>query len=166
MNIASPDERFACYERLAQGSKAEEVSVAPEALPEPVPEPVASVVSEDQTDALREPAVVEIEPDRPSLAERRAARRAAREQERLSREEAPQEEELPGIVASITELREHVPNAWRITLDNGEVWLQVEPKPYRLRTGMQVRVYPTNWGPSHRLTGLNLNGFIRVQQVR
>ncbi|MGD2168304.1 MAG: hypothetical protein PVF63_09365 [Gammaproteobacteria bacterium] len=73
---------------------------------------------------------------------------------------------VTGFVAAITELSESVPNAGVITLDNREIRQQLDPKPHRLRPGMQVRSYPTNRRPSHRLTALTLNGFTRVQQIR
>jgi len=68
------------------------------------------------------------------------------------------------IVATVTELRQTVPNAYVITLDNGQVWRQVHPMPYPLRTGLEVRVHETQLG--YRLTAPELHGQINVERVR
>jgi hypothetical protein len=88
------------------------------------------------------------------VAETRRARR--------DRKESPGRE----IVAKVADLRETVPNTWTITLDNGQIWRQAPPKPYALRPGMEVRLYPTNWGTAYRLTVAELRGFIQVDRVR
>ena len=99
--------------------------------------------------------------------ERRRARRAARAAEREAEERAEAAEVAANeIVATITELRERQPNAWLITLDNGQMWDQVRPQWYPLRPGQQVRLYPTNWGSSYRLTEFTQGGYIQVQRVR
>src|SRR5688572_23569492 len=41
----------------------------------------------------------------------------------------------PDIHAKVAELRETVPNAFLITLDNGQVWRQTVPERYPLRVG-------------------------------
>jgi hypothetical protein len=68
------------------------------------------------------------------------------------------------IVATVTELRQTVPNAYVITLDNGQVWRQAHPMPYPLRTGLVVHVRETNFG--YRLTAPELHGQINVERVR
>jgi hypothetical protein len=68
------------------------------------------------------------------------------------------------IVATVTELRETVPNAYVITLDNGQVWRQPHPMPYPLRTGLVVQVRETRMG--YRLTAPELHGQINVERVR
>ncbi len=67
---------------------------------------------------------------------------------------------------AIESLREIEPNAWLITLDNGQVWRQVEPKAYPLRVGDRVRVYPSIWGYSFRLSVVARKGFVQVRLVR
>lgn len=144
VDIVVDHERFACYERRV----AESTQRQPQR----------------ETPALLDP------PEPQSLEERRSARAAERveakeerAQRNATRDELLEAEEL-GFVASIAELRETVPNAWLVALDNGEVWEQIDPKPYRLKEGMQVRIYASSWGSSYRLTALDLNGFIRVRQ--
>lgn len=71
----------------------------------------------------------------------------------------------PDIHAVIVELRETVPNAFLITLDNGQVWRQSVPKPYQLRVGDRVRIYFSRWR-AYRLTNEELKGFIQVDRAR
>jgi hypothetical protein len=70
------------------------------------------------------------------------------------------------IVATVTELHETVPNAWLITLDNGQVWRQNTPQRFALKTGQRVTLRTTKWGASYRLSADTLNGFIQVERVR
>jgi hypothetical protein len=72
----------------------------------------------------------------------------------------------PEIVATVTELRETVPNAWLITLDNGQVWRQSIPQRFALKPGQRVTLHGTKWGASYRLSADALHGFIQVERVR
>ena len=80
-----------------------------------------------------------------------------------SPERSPQREPIE-IVATVTELRQTVPNAYVITLDNGQVWRQAHPMPYPLRTGLVVRLRETSLG--YRLSAPELHGQINVERVR
>lgn len=71
----------------------------------------------------------------------------------------------PDIHATIVELRETVPSAFLITLDNGQVWRQTVPKLYPLREGDRVRIYFSRWR-AYRLTSEELKGFIQVDRAR
>jgi hypothetical protein len=59
-----------------------------------------------------------------------------------------------------------VPDAWLITLDNGQVWRQTYPQAYALRPGVRVTLRPSRWGGAFRLTGDGMNGYIQVEKVR
>jgi len=72
----------------------------------------------------------------------------------------------PEIVATVTDLHETMPNAWQITLDNGQVWRQNLQQRFALKTGQRVTLHATKWGSSYRLTTESLNGFIQVERVR
>jgi len=72
----------------------------------------------------------------------------------------------PDVVATITDLRVTVPNSYRITLDNGQVWQQTYPETYPLQTGQRVTLQASKWGKAYRLSGEGMNGFIQVQRVR
>ena len=75
--------------------------------------------------------------------------------------EQGQEELQDRIVA----LREREPNKWLITLESGQVWYQTNSQRYRLREGMEVRIYPSRMGGAWRLSANELNGFIQVHRV-
>jgi hypothetical protein len=79
---------------------------------------------------------------------------------------APPAAAPPEIVATVKELRETVPNAWLITLDNGQVWRQNIPQRFGLKPGQRVTLHGTKWGSSFRLSAEALNGFIQVERVR
>lgn len=74
--------------------------------------------------------------------------------------------DVPLVVATVTALRETVPNSYVITLDNGQVWRQVQPLRYLLRVGMQIQIYPRPWGDNQRLKATDLRGYIQVERVR
>jgi hypothetical protein len=67
---------------------------------------------------------------------------------------------------TIVEMREYLPSAYVIRLDNGQIWEQTEPKRYPLRPGLAVRIYPTRWGSRYRLTGVGSGGHIQVRRVQ
>jgi hypothetical protein len=72
----------------------------------------------------------------------------------------------PGeFVSTITALEQYRPNAYELTLANGQTWRQVEAKRYPLRIGYTVRVYPSKWADSYRLSAEELHGFIRIKRV-
>jgi len=79
---------------------------------------------------------------------------------------APAAQAPPEIVATVTELHETVPNAWLITLDNGQVWRQNTPQRFALKMGQRVTLRTSKWGTSYRLSADTLSGFIQVERVR
>lgn len=122
---------------------------------------------EAETDANAAASAAQAEEEDQNFFERRRARRAARAAEREAAEQAERAAAAENeILATIADLRERQPNAWLITLDNGQMWDQVRPQWYPLRPGQQVRLYPTNWGSSYRLTEASRGGYIQVQRVR
>ncbi|HUO67543.1 MAG TPA: hypothetical protein VMV37_08415 [Gammaproteobacteria bacterium] len=66
----------------------------------------------------------------------------------------------------MTELHETVPNAWLITLDNGQIWRQSVPQRFALKPGQRVTLQGTKWGAGYRLSADTLHGFIQVERVR
>jgi hypothetical protein len=154
VNLEKPGERLDCFERQleAQGQTAPEASrtgqtPATPARTAPSPAATPAPAREAAPTATATPDAVE------SIRERRTRREEAA---------APGRE----ITAVVTDLRESIPNTWTVTLDNGQVWRQSPPKPYPLRVGAQVRLYPTGWGTSYRLTVDEQRGFIQVERVR
>lgn len=67
---------------------------------------------------------------------------------------------------TIVEVKEYLPSAYIIRLDNGQIWEQTEPKKYLLRPGLEVRIYPTRWGNRYRLTGVDSGGHIQVRRLQ
>jgi hypothetical protein len=71
--------------------------------------------------------------------------------------------EFRGTIAA---LREIAPNRFLITMTDGQVWRQTRSEIYPLQVGTRVRIYPTRWGSSYRLTVEELRGFIQVDRVQ
>jgi hypothetical protein len=154
VELNAPGERLDCFEREVAAHRPAAPGTPASAPAPAAPAPTASVPAASPPAAQR----IGIPPaaaPAPAAAETRRDRR--------EREEEPARQE---IVATVTDLRVGLPNAWSITLDNGQVWRQSPPKWYALRPGMQVRLSPTNWGDSYRLSAAELSGFIQVQRVR
>jgi hypothetical protein len=72
------------------------------------------------------------------------------------------EKQLRDTIAALEQMG---PNIWTITLSSGQVWRQMEGKPYRLEVGDSVRIYQSFWGKSYRLTAPRLASFIQVQRI-
>src|SRR5205814_6021710 len=140
-----PEERLACFEAQVEAARHREARAS-----EPtVPSTDAAVPTGPSTDAVVES---------PKSASESRSDENGRGAERGS-ERQPVE-----IVAKVAELRQTVPNAYVITLDNGQVWRQAHPMPYPLRTGLVVRVRETKFG--YRLSAPELHGQIQVERVR
>jgi hypothetical protein len=136
------DERLACFDAKAEAAR--QRTTPQRAEPEPAKPERA-------------------EPARAAAAETRETSRKANSNDDFGRKEpAPQSQRE--IVAKVVELRERVPNAYMITLDNGQVWRQSQPMRYPLREGLEVRLRETKFG--YRLTAPELRGQIPVERVR
>jgi hypothetical protein len=96
-----------------------------------------------------------------AVLEKRIAGQSAVDEPRRAEADEGEDEYFGTIVA----IRERLPDAYIITLDNGQIWQQTAPKRYPLRPGLEVRIYPTNWGGSYRLNGLGIGGHIQVRRV-
>lgn len=181
VNLDSPEARLACYESKAQSAIQERGSGQ-------------GATETDSDDAETGGRVAEQE-RRADKSDRRAARRSRRAAEAQTPPIANDGGQATGraastdqgtvrqsdgqaggrseeasdtveIFATVTALRETVPNTYVITLDNGQVWRQMRPKRYYIRTGQSVRLYSTHWGPSFRLTAEGVGGYIQVERVR
>jgi hypothetical protein len=163
IKLKTADTRLACYaSRVAaaveeQGSAvvAEPARAAPGA-----PTPAAAPPSPEKTRvaAVGTSAPANTAPPAPIATDRQSRR------EERSRDP---EIALPAeIVSRVAALRETVPNAYVITLENGQVWRQTVPKQYSLRPGHEVRIYGTRWGTALRLAATELKGYIQVERVR
>jgi hypothetical protein len=171
--LESPEARFACYEAAVDAAKENpraattprnpNADVAPppaEPTDRRVEEAAVAPAAQNGTAAQSPrpaPKIVPLE-GRDTEPQPRTERNA-----RTHRAERNPGVELSGTVAG---LRETVPNAVLITLDNGQVWRQNQPKAYPLRTGHKVRLYSTAWGASYRLESDSVPGFIQVERVK
>jgi hypothetical protein len=102
------------------------------------------------------------EPSSPQR-ERRSKRDSSDDPRSVEAVEEARDDEYSGVIVAV---RERLPNAYVITLDNGQIWQQTEPKQYPLRPGLEVRIYPTGWGSNYRLNGLGTGSHIQVRKVR
>jgi hypothetical protein len=166
LEIEAPAERLACFERRVDEARGE--GEAPAAPPPPAaaaPPPPAAAPAAPAAQTRPAPQAAPTAPaaddsfGRPSPTPSRREQRAAREAQEA---EAPVAE----IVATIVTVRETVPNYRTITLDNGQIWRQTRSEFYPLQPGLEVRVYPANWGGSFRLTAPRLKGDIQVERLR
>jgi hypothetical protein len=166
--LQSPDERLACYDRRVEAARQParaDASSPSAAAPVSAPNPSqpGSARAAESAPAAASPRPLEARAASISPApssgplDRRALRRSADE---------PPAADSRELVATVTELRQTVPNSWLITFDNGEVWKQNFPERYALRTGQRVTLRPTKWGSSYRLSVEELGGFIQVERVR
>lgn len=69
------------------------------------------------------------------------------------------------LVDTIASLEQYGPVMLRITLESGQEWQQMYSKSYPLKVGDEVRIYPTRWGSSYRLSAARLAGYIQVKRV-
>jgi hypothetical protein len=163
VNLTAAEERLACYDRQAEAAlrrRAEPDAAAAEAPPSGAG-PAASATA---TAAASAPAIAAAarRPDDPPAVDAQQRTSARPSSASAPREPAAGDE----VIATITALRETVPNAYIITLDNGQVWRQAVPQRYPLRTGQRVRLHTTKWGTSYRLTADEVSSFIQVDRVQ
>lgn len=168
IDLESRDAQLACYEeRVNEALRARNSESDPNS----------------QQSAADSEAAFEPESSRSSRrAERREARLAEQRQLELERRQRAADEALIAaaeaqaaledsdytageIVAEVTELREMEPDAYMITLDNGQIWRQSQAKRYPLFVGATVELRPSPWGPSYRLTDPNVGNFIQVRRI-
>jgi hypothetical protein len=146
VDLPTPEQRLACFEAQVEAARSAPAAPAPAAQGNPSPAaPAAAGAAAGTAAAAATTTTVTVPPD--------TGRRDR------------DDEDPPDIVASVTALRETVPNAQLITLDNGQVWRQTQPEYYPLRAGNVVRIYYSRWR-TYRLTNEQLRGFIHVERVR
>lgn len=168
IELESREDQLACYEERVNEALRMRESEAES----------AGVAAAAESDATLEP--------EDSRTSRRAARREARLAEQRQadlerRQRAAEEAAIAAaeaaaaladpnytageIVAEVTALREIEPDGYLITLDNGQIWRQSQTKRYPLFVGATVKLRPSPWGPSYRLTDPNVGNFIQVRRI-
>jgi hypothetical protein len=152
VDLPTPEQRLACFEAQVEAARAPAAppptSAAPPATSR-VPAPAARA----------EPA-----PSPPPAASSTA--NAPAEFGFRERRAEPEAAAAPEVRAKIAELRETVPNAFLITLDNGQVWRQTRPDPYvSMKVGHDVLISFSRFR-AYRLTSPDMRGFVQVERVR
>jgi hypothetical protein len=169
--LTSPADRLDCYERQVDAASAQKQAVTPASSASTAPKPTgpdtrsagAAPVAAAPAAAAASAESAHATPSNVADATKSAPAAQAPVNKNLasSTSTAPQE-----IVGTVTALRTTVPNAWLITLDNGQVWRQTYPQEYLLSPGQRVTLRPSRWGGAFRLTAEKAKGFIQVEQVR
>lgn len=166
MAMEEDAQRYACYDLLEEqirASRARDVNLPVVSLPR---SPRQDTPAEPAQAPEPEPAAAGRQDDDVAVADfgrEEAVRDQARETTARVLDNADGGQELVDTIAA---LEERVPGQWQVTLTSGQVWTQVNSKRYRLREGMEVRIYPSPFGGSFRLAATNRNGFIQVRRVQ
>ncbi|HUQ52064.1 MAG TPA: hypothetical protein VM692_07565, partial [Gammaproteobacteria bacterium] len=161
----SPGERLDCYEKQV----ARATAAAPASQPPAAAQSERPVAAPSQRPAAPAAPTAAARNERPVAAPSEPP--AARPRDRAVRTE---EARVPNgstesngkVTAGISALRETIPNAWLITLDNGQVWRQDYPEPYPLKVGQRVEIATSGRLSGVRLTAAGLRGSIQVERVR
>jgi hypothetical protein len=164
LDLVRPIERLTCFEeqaRVAQQRPA--VSMPQQNLP------VVSIPRNASSQSVQPAQQVQPQPaaETPQPAESaRVITNGSLEANFGLPEERDKKAQANELTARVAEIKEFDRNRSLITLDNGQVWEQVNSKRFPLEEGDEVRVYSTRWGNSYRLASLSRKGFIQVQRLR
>lgn len=160
--IQSAIQRFACYEAQAEAA----LLGAGDSFQAPAPAAsVRSQPSVTQETAEARPASVNIpaEDAEPTSNGSGLSSDFGFPEDRDSRREE-RENRLVSVIANV---EQNIPNQHILTLENGQVWRQMQPDARILpNVGFKVEVYPTRWGSSYRMSFEEIKGFIQVERVR
>ncbi len=158
VKLQAPEERLACYERQVDAAEKRRAtpsgdSPAAASARQAAPPPAAPATSAATTPSTGRQTA--------NTPRRHAAHGPA--EDNSAQDKSVQ---TSTIVAKVVSLKQTVPNASVITLDNGQVWRQNYPQWYPLQPGQRVTLSGTIWGGSYRLSSDELEGFIQVERVR
>jgi len=171
VHIKSAIERLTCYDELAD--QAQQTHSDMEAVD--LSEPESGSTSDAPVTTIEPESVAATAAVQPSPVKEQVpvteqtmnqAGRVTEENFGLPPEKQEDEKDLVELHSTISKLREYVPGRYLITLENGQVWRQMVGERYRLEVGDKVRIYPSRWGESFRLSAEGLKGFIQVERVR
>jgi hypothetical protein len=171
VDMKSAIERLTCYDELAYqaqqaNSELEAADLSERESDSGSGAPVATVEQERvaATAVIQRTPVVEQVPVTDQTVNE--AGRVTEENFGLPPEKKDDEKDLVELQSTISKLKETVPGRYLITLENGQVWRQMVGERYQLRVGQNVRIYPTHWGKSFRLSAEGVKGYIQVERVR
>jgi len=168
-SITNRQARYACYDRIEASQVngvVEPEKSAPRANPDNLP--VVSLPTRNREVVSDEPAMENQQATDPGAGQEeiddfgRSTETANSSQSTRIVEGDEGQRELIDTIASIRQIGQGMSV---ITLSGGQKWQQMITKRYFLKEGEEVRIYPTIWGNSYRLTSKRLGGFIQVKRV-
>jgi len=170
VNLPTPEQRLACFEAQVEAARSAPAaapaatapaatSTAPAPAPRVAPPPASAAPAGAAATGAAAPATTTIEVGASTAPPEFGFRERPEEPEK----DAPPP---PEVRAQVAELQQTVPNAFLITLDNGQVWRQTRADPYKsLKVGQDVRIYYSRWR-AYRLDSPQMSGFLQVERVR
>jgi hypothetical protein len=148
-------QRLVCYDRVFQAGDAAPATAA-------TPRTSAPAASATPPATMRPAApAVAVAPAAPALGDENV-RRTAKEKE------ATKAAEPSSLEAKVTALRETRPEIFRVTLDNGQVWQQMDMSSlFHLETGDTIRIERGTMG-GYRMarTSKGRSGWVRVTRLQ
>lgn len=160
-------ERFACYEKLAGTTTDVQPVAAPvsAANPPQLQPPIAKIVDTRENVPVS-PAIAPPEDSaQPAIEQSQDVNLFGRISATVKARLVKGSEGKDELIDTVAALEQIGPQLLQVTLQNGQQWQQMQNKVYRLRVGDEVRIYPTRWGISYRLSGTRLASYIQVQRV-
>ena len=168
LDIVSPIERLACFEEQANAARRPATSIPQQNLP------VLSIPRNTSQQPSQTPPQVQpqLAPETPQEvaqeAESASIPPADSVENNFGLPEEKGDKNAPAneLIARVAEIKELGLNRFLITLENGQVWEQMETERFALAEGDAVRIYSTRWGGSFRLSSQSHKGFIQVKRLR
>jgi hypothetical protein len=173
LDISSPIERLACFEEQARAAQGSSNSVPQQNLPvvslpnssnKKNPTPSLEVESHSTTES-RQGQVNQVTQET-NIVGLTSAEVFESNFGMPSKNDVKENASANELISNVAKLQELDRNRFRITLENGQVWEQMETRRFVLVQGDEVRIYPTRWGNSYRLSSSSHKGFIQVQRLR
>jgi len=142
-------QRLVCYDRIFQAEEVSPARAAPAATAAVAAPVVAAAPAAAAAPALAAPAAA------PALGD-----------ETLKKNQVKKAEAAPkGLEAQVTAVRESRPEIFRVTLDNGQIWQQMESSNlFHVRNGDRVRIERGSMG-GYRMSLAKGSGWVRVTRV-
>jgi hypothetical protein len=158
--ISDQNARLACYDRATETAKPSAPAAAKSAIPAGATKSTIPA-NAGKTETLKKQSA-EPAPAAPQDNVAAFGMDGKKDEAKVLNAEDGQQE----LADTIKTIKLVQPEIREITLSSGQVWRQMHSQVYRLLPGDDVRIKPSGWGESYRLTVERLNGFIQVQRVR
>jgi hypothetical protein len=168
MALGSSAEKHACYDRLEASARATRSSAnappQPAATPASAATPTARTLPTLPAAPTSQPAAA-VPPSAPAQEQSVASFGTSTPSSARVLTSLDGQQELHD---SITDLQEREPGRYLITLASGQVWYQSNSQRFRLRKGMDVRIYPSPLGGSYRMARDDgeETGFVQVERLK